>query len=201
MNERTQIEDLIGCTLVNIHGKFPNPERLTFTTDDDVVFDMYHPQNCCESVRVEEIIGDLSDVIGSPILHASEETNSFGPDCRGDDGSHTWTFYRLSTIKGSVTLRWLGESNGFYGEEVSFEQRKPYVPGRESGFDYPEAYYANLDLVDELRKAIAELEVELRTAADDTMRDAFESYAIKQLEALVAERDAEIARLTGTEQK
>ncbi len=80
---------------------------------------MFHTQNCCESVEVSEVIGDVKDLIGSPILLAEERTNK---ECPEEFVSQTWTFYELRTIKGSVTIRWLGESNGYYSEDVEFEE-------------------------------------------------------------------------------
>jgi hypothetical protein len=38
-----------------------------------------------------------------------------------DYESYTWTFYRFGTRRGSVTVRWLGHSNGYYSEGVSVE--------------------------------------------------------------------------------
>ncbi|MDF9672417.1 hypothetical protein COJ60_30525 [Bacillus cereus] len=108
---------LLGKVLTEI--KKDVPDELTFYTSDGEVYKMYHEQECCEGVGIEEIIGDLDDLIGSPITMA-EEVNQDGPD--NDWGSSTWTFYKLATIKGYVTLRWLGESNGYYSESVDFVQ-------------------------------------------------------------------------------
>lgn len=74
-------------------------------------------------MSIEDICGDLEDLIGVPVLSAYESTNcQQGPyDDRGCDGhTSTWTFYNISTIKGSVTIRWYGVSNGYYSESVDF---------------------------------------------------------------------------------
>jgi len=110
---------LEGQTLLNISGAVAGSEEIIFEAKDDKNYQMNHRQDCCERVVVEEVIGDVSDLIGSPILLA-EEVVSKDELGRNTYESQTWTFYKLSTIKGSVTIRWLGESNGYYSESVDF---------------------------------------------------------------------------------
>jgi hypothetical protein len=115
-----KFSDLLGKTLTTIVNE---NDELIFTTNEGEMFKSYHEQECCESVSIEDIEGDLNDLIGTPILQAEEVTNSedtFDKIEYPDLGTWTWTFYKLATIKGYVTIRWLGESNGFYSESVSF---------------------------------------------------------------------------------
>ncbi len=75
-----------------------------------------HRRDCCESVYVDEVIGDLSDLENLPLLVSRLDTNQEGPKL--NEESYTWTFYSFATFKGYVTVRFLGSSNGYYSEEV-----------------------------------------------------------------------------------
>jgi len=119
-----EFEDLLGKTLSNIENK--NDDQLIFTLENGEKYRLYHDQDCCESVDIEEIIGDLNDLIGSPITLAEEvmhdDVDPDGVKNPGHGGSFTWTFYKLATIKGYATIRWFGQSNGYYSEVVSWEK-------------------------------------------------------------------------------
>jgi hypothetical protein len=109
---------LLGKTLVSIEK---SDNKLVFKTTEGDIFKACHYQNCCEYVRIEDIDGDLNDLIGNPLTQAEESTNSEDTFNKIEyPDSFTWTFYKLATIKGYVTIRWLGESNGYYSEFVDF---------------------------------------------------------------------------------
>jgi hypothetical protein len=109
---------LLGQTITAI-TEDADRERVTLTLEDGREAALYHSQDCCESVQLEEVIGDWNDIIGSPILIAEEVTNSEDNPPEYAE-SFTWTFYKLATVKGHLTMRWLGESNGYYSEDVTF---------------------------------------------------------------------------------
>lgn len=113
-------EDLKGKILTRVTGSVGD-DRMSFVCDDDTVFELYHNQDCCESVQIEDICGDLSDLVGE-VLTAEEVSNYDNGKPSDHAESYTWTFYRIGTARGLVTLRWLGESNGYYSEGVSFRE-------------------------------------------------------------------------------
>ena len=130
------ISELLGKTLISIES---DEYELIFICDDGNKFKMYHENDCCEYVSIDDINGDLKDLIGSPITLAEKVSNeSFEKEyesqfnIKGQWGnmenkngdslpeSYTWTFYKLATVKGYLEIRWFGESNGYYSESVDF---------------------------------------------------------------------------------
>jgi hypothetical protein len=118
--ERIDISDLIG----KIITKFDiiDNEQISIVTSDGSYYEIYHEQDCCENVSIEDINGDIEDLKNSPIIIAEEVTSDENPIgiVKEYQDSFTWTFYKFATIKGYVTIRWYGESNGYYSESVDF---------------------------------------------------------------------------------
>lgn len=119
---------LVGKTLsaVTMAG---DRSELVFETVDGESYKLHHEQDCCESVSIEDVAGDLDALVGSPILLAYEsshdETHPNAPvlDENGYGAeSCTWTYYRIATMQGTVNIRWFGSSNGYYSESVSFSR-------------------------------------------------------------------------------
>lgn len=116
----TVFHHMLGKTMTRVDGNVGD-EKMEFVASDGSTFTFLYYQDCCASCQVEDICGDLSDLVGSPIVEAEEVGNMDEPYAGSD--SYTWTFYRFGTGKGTVTVRWLGESNGYYSESVSYEEK------------------------------------------------------------------------------
>lgn len=133
VNTQEGMARMLGLTFVEVTGSVGDGE-MTFVTADGQRFMFAHQQDCCESVSIEDICGDLQDLVGEPLLRA-EESEGLSP-VEFDETEHesvTWTFYRFATRKGYVDVRWLGESNGYYSEGVDlFVEGVARVPNAEN---------------------------------------------------------------------
>ena len=107
---------MLGKTFVKVTGSVGGYE-MTFETAQGERFMFAHEQDCCESVDINDIVGDLQDLVGAPLLIAEEVSGATEPDEEHYE-SYTYTFYKFATRKGYVDVRWLGESNGYYSEGV-----------------------------------------------------------------------------------
>lgn len=122
---------LRGKTLVAVEDGKPGDDRVVFQCSDGSAYLMYHKQDCCERVEIEDTDGDLQALVGLPLLQAEENTNE------EDEGYNhqTWTFYRMATVDNYTTIRWLGCSNGYYSEHVDFvELHEDTAPGDHDKF-------------------------------------------------------------------
>jgi hypothetical protein len=116
----TTFDELLGRTLYKVTA---SDEELVLYLSETNYVRFFHYQDCCESVQIEDICGDLEDLVGSPLLIAEEVTDELYEAENQPEyaDSYTWTFYKFATRKGYVDVRWFGSSNGYYSESVSVE--------------------------------------------------------------------------------
>ena len=107
----SKISDMLGLVFVSV---CQNGDELIFKTENET-FRFFHYQDCCESVYIESIVGDLNDLVGVPLWLAEESTmdDPNASDCC------MWTFNKIATRKGYVDVRRNGSSNGYYSVSVS----------------------------------------------------------------------------------
>lgn len=126
---------LTGLTLtdVKVISLSPDDDEANTAVEfyvESTKYVMYHDQECSEKVSLIDVCGDWQDVIDTPILEAYESSRTDVPYNDPDldlEGSLLWTFYRLRTNKGTVTLRWQGQSNGYYSVRVQLDVHiRPY---------------------------------------------------------------------------
>lgn len=115
MSRYARIEDMVGKTFTRVTGGVGSGEMVFENATERYVFT--HDQDCCESVDINDVVGELGDLEGVPLLMAEEVSGYIGPEPEYAD-SYTYTFYKFATIRGYVDVRWLGESNGYYSESV-----------------------------------------------------------------------------------
>lgn len=129
----TRFDALVGKTLDLVIGCEIGSDQIELWTTCGKQFQLKHYQDCCEQVSIEDIDGEVDDIVGSCIIVAEEVNSVMDPDVEKVmtaeailKGSHydscTWTFYKIDTAKGGITIRWFGTSNGYYSESVSFEE-------------------------------------------------------------------------------
>ena len=100
-----------------------NGDSLKIVTDKYKYY-LYHHQDCCEYVRLVDVIGDVDNILNKEIIFAEEDGGANEPDWYGNnyyDSSHTWTKFVLGTKNANVEFWFLGESNGYYGESISIK--------------------------------------------------------------------------------
>lgn len=112
-----KFSELEGQVITRIEGLKEGSERVEFHTATHKYI-MLHHQSCCENVDIDEIHGDPKVLLNTPIVMADESYSAGDNAC----GTYTWTFYKLRTAKGDVTIKWYGESSGYYSEYVDFHR-------------------------------------------------------------------------------
>lgn len=113
-------EQFTGLTFKSVSTD--NIDYIRFITEDDTEYLMHHEQDCCEQVYIHEIVGDLKDLEGSEIVEAECSSKDVTNEEEMVDDMAKWTFYKLQTAKGIVTISWFGTSNGYYSMGVSTEK-------------------------------------------------------------------------------
>ncbi len=97
-------------------------DSMQLTTVCGRKFCFMHMQECCEDVRIMSKSGDLLNILNKQLVSvemAYLDGGEFIDPDNYDLGSATVSDLTFTTNDETECVRWLGRSNGYYGETVS----------------------------------------------------------------------------------
>lgn len=110
-----------GRTITKVEGLELGETKIYIYFSEDEYIKMYHQQDCCENVDLDDICGN-TELEGAIFYELVEKKSDVELEAKEEyEESWTWTFYTIKTSKGYLDLRWYGSSNGYYGEGVDLE--------------------------------------------------------------------------------
>lgn len=113
-------QTIVGKTVKCIEN-IDNEKLLLYFTDGSSC-QFYHYQDCCESVYIKDS-DNLSLLEGITLTGIIKEET----DNEASWGTSTLTKLEFVSEKTVVRVTWLGESNGYYSENVDFQ----FFPAKE----------------------------------------------------------------------
>jgi hypothetical protein len=119
--EFVNINHMEGKVIKSINGLGEDSDEVIISTECGRRYTIYHEQSCCEQVYLCDFESDSDDFSGAIILSAEEINSENEPEPYEYCDSYTWTFYKIETSRGGIFMRWLGESNGYYSEQVDIK--------------------------------------------------------------------------------
>ena len=122
MEETTILKELIGKTFDKVYIE----DDSLFLENKKEKYVLFQDTSCCDEGYLEDVCGDLENLIGNQLTIAEEFVGDSGgkedPDYIDEDHYVLYyTFYKFATIKGYVTIRWMYTAiNSSYSEQVTF---------------------------------------------------------------------------------
>jgi hypothetical protein len=107
---------LKGEIITEILGAKEDSKLVNIKTKSGRHFVLYHDQDCCEVVKIDSVKGDLEYILNHEVTKATELIVSGYPSSE----SATKTIFGIEANYSSFVIEWIGESNGYYSESVSF---------------------------------------------------------------------------------
>lgn len=113
------IKELCGEILTNIDI---DDDYILLTTVSGRKIQIFHYQDCCESVSIESVEGNIVNLTGKVLIDVSERIDDSDNPPKDCDESWTRTIHTFKTNDETVIVKWIGISNGYYSENVTIEE-------------------------------------------------------------------------------